>query len=171
MVTLAEARFLLAFNRWASEQILTAAEDLPPDAYTRDLGSSFPSVRDTFVHVLWSEWIWLERCRGRSPKEVLDPAGFPTVEVLRSQWRTVQEGFIALLADPATDLTRVMTYTNLKGEQWSYPLGQIVQHVVNHFTFHRGQIVTMLRQLGRIPPATDLLIFADAGAAGNIGDE
>lgn len=166
MLTLADARFLLAFNRWAGEQVLTAAEELPPDAYTRDLGSSFPSVRDTLVHVLWSEWIWLERCRGRSPKTGLDPATFPTVTMVRKEWRAVQDGFVALISDPATDLTRVVTYTNLKDEQWSYPLGQVIQHVVNHFTFHRGQLVTMLRQLGRVPPVTDFLVFADVGAPG-----
>jgi uncharacterized damage-inducible protein DinB len=164
MLTLADARYLLAFNRWACEQILAAVDDLPPDAYTRDLKSSFPSIRDTLVHVVWSEWIWLERCRGRSPQEVLDPADFPTVDALRARWQEVRDGFADLVADPATDLTRIVTYTNLKGEQWSYPLGQVIQHVVNHFTFHRGQIATMLRQLGRVPPATDLLVFADAGA-------
>ena len=88
MLTLHDARYLLAFNRWASEQILAAVDDLPTDAFTRDLASSFPSVRDTLVHVLWSEWIWLERCHGRSPKEVLDAGKFPAVDVVRARWQT-----------------------------------------------------------------------------------
>ena len=163
---LAEARFLLAFDRWANAQLLTAAEGLPPEAFTRDLRSSFVSVRDTLVHVLWSQWVWLERCHGRSPMEVFDPATFPTAAALRTRWGAVEKGFTTLVADPATDLSRIVAYTNRRGEQWRYPLGQILRHVVNHSTFHRGQVVTLLRQLDRVPPPTDLLVFVDVGGPG-----
>jgi uncharacterized damage-inducible protein DinB len=163
---LAEARFLLAFTRWASAQILTAAEQLPADAFTRDLRSSFPSVRDTLVHMLWSDAVWLERCRGRSPRDLLEPTAFPTVPALRARWSPVETGFLALVSDQATDLTRLVTYINRKGEQWTYPLGSIIRHVANHATHHRGQLVTMLRQLGRVPPTTELLVFVDVGAPG-----
>lgn len=161
-----EARFLLAYSRWANALLLAAAGRLTPDAFTRPLGSSYSSVRDTLVHTLWSEWIWLERLHGRSPMEVFDPAQFPTIESLRARWSVVESGFAALIDERATDLARLVTYTNRKGEQWTYPVDQILHHVVNHGTYHRGQVVTLLRQLGHIPPTTDLLVFVDLGAPG-----
>jgi uncharacterized damage-inducible protein DinB len=167
VMQLGEARFLLAFNRWANAQILGAVEMLPPADFTRDLQSSFPSVRDTLVHVLWAEWLWLERCQGRSPMTVLDPLIFPTVDAIRTPWRSVEEGQFALLDQAGgAELGRVVTYTNRKGEEWRYSLKDVLRHLVNHSTFHRGQVVTMLRQLGTVPPATDLLVFADVGTPG-----
>ena len=163
MNDLAEARSLLAYAAWANGLLLAAAERLSPEAVTRDLRSSYPSVRDTLVHTLWSEWIWLERLRGSSPREVFDPAGFPTVAAIRTRWGTVQDGYAALLGAPGVDLARLVTYTNRKGEQCTYPVGQILRHVVNHATHHRGQVVTMLRQLGEVPPTTDYLVFVDLG--------
>ena len=162
-----EVRHLLAFNRWANDLILATAESLSPEAFCRDLKSSFASVRDTLVHVLWAEWVWLERCRGRSPTSVLDPLTFPTVESLRHGWRPVAQGLGALV-DGLTlrELGRVIGYTNRHGEHWEYPLESILRHVVNHSTFHRGQVVTLLRQLGIHPPTTDLLVFVDVGSPG-----
>jgi uncharacterized damage-inducible protein DinB len=166
MNDLADARSLAAYARWANALILTAAARLSAEALTRDLRSSFPSVRDTLVHTLWSEWIWLERLRGRSPREVFDYAGFPTVAAIRTRWSTVEDGYAAVLDPPDVDLVRPVTYTNRKGEQWTYPIGQILRHVANHGTHHRGQLVTMLRQLGEVPPTTDYLVFVDVGAPG-----
>lgn len=166
MTDLSEARFLIAFGRWANAQLLAEASRLTEEELTRDLRSSFPSVRDTLVHVFWAEWLWLERCRGRSPADQFDPADFPTVDRLRSRWSPVEVGFTALVADPGADLNRPVTYTNRRGEVWTYSVGQIIRHVVNHATYHRGQVGTLLRQLGRVPPSTDLLVFVDVGAPG-----
>jgi uncharacterized damage-inducible protein DinB len=166
MNDLADARSLVAYARWANALLLAGAARLSPEAFTRDLRSSFPSVRDTLVHTLWSEWVWLERVRGSSPREVFDPAGFPTVAALRTRWSLVEDGYAALLDPPDVDLARPVTYTNRKGEQWTYPVGQILRHVMNHGTHHRGQLVTMLRQLGEVPPTTDYLVFVDHGAPG-----
>ena len=166
MIDRADARSLVAYARWANALILTAAARLSAEALTRDLQSSFPSVRDTLVHTLWSEWIWLERLRGRSPREVFDPAGFPTVADIRARWSPVEDGYAAVLDPPDVDLARPVTYTNRKGEEWTYPVGQILRHVMNHGTHHRGQLVTMLRQLGEVPPTTDFLVFVDLGAPG-----
>ena len=77
----------------------------------------------------------------------------------------VDAGYVALLAPAEVDLARKVTYTNRKGEEWTYPVGQILRHVANHATHHRGQLTTMLRQLGHVPPTTDFLVFVDLGAA------
>jgi len=165
MSALLDPRALVAYAEWANARILAAVAQLEPEAFTRDLRSSFPSVRDTLVHTCWADWVWLERLLGRSPKEVFDPATFPSVDALRARWQPVEAGYAAFLADPTLDLGRPVTYINRKGEQWTYPVDQIIVHVVNHASFHRGQVVTMLRQLGRVPPSTDFLVFVDQDSA------
>ena len=59
-------------------------------------------------------------------------------------------------------LGKVIQYTNIKGEQWAYPLGMMMQHLVNHSSYHRGQVTTMLRQMGAEAVSTDLLIYVDS---------
>ncbi len=167
---LSEARFLLAYNRWANAQVLDAAARLAPEEFTRDLHSSFPSVRDTLVHILSAEWLYLERWGGKSPTAMPDLGPLETVAAFRARWREVeadQRAFLERLG-PA-DLARVVGYTNFRGEAWRYPLGQMLRHLVNHSTYHRGQVVTLFRQLGAAPNPTDLLVFVDVGAPGAEG--
>jgi len=155
-------RALYEFNRWANAEVLDAVSALRPEQWTRDLKNSFPSVRNTLVHILWAEWIWLRRWKGVSPKSVFDPTEFATVDLLRTKWLEVereQADFVTGLSEES--LRAVIDYVNTRGESFAYPLWQMLQHVVNHSTYHRGQITMMLRQLGATPVATDLLVFYD----------
>ena len=79
-VELNNIRELYDYNRWAGRRTLTVASRLANDDFLRPMGNSFSSVRDTLSHILGAEWIWLERWHGRSPKALLDPASFPTVQ-------------------------------------------------------------------------------------------
>lgn len=157
--------YLFAYNRWANATVLDAVSKLPAEQFARDLQSSHRSVRDTLAHILAAEWIWLERWKGVSPKALLIPTDFPTVESVRKRLSEV-ENECAEFIDGLTDesLGEAITYTNTKGEQWTYPLGQMLQHVANHSTYHRGQIATMLRQLGAEVNPVDLLVFMDVTA-------
>ena len=157
-----DVQFLYEYNRWANAKMLEAASKLTPEQFTGDMKSSHRSVRDTLAHTLAAEWIWLERWKGTSPKALLDPADFPNVESLKTRWSEVENGCAALI-DGLTDasLESQIAYTNTKGEQWIYPLGQMMQHVFNHSSYHRGQVTTMLRQLGAEVTPVDLLIFLD----------
>jgi len=155
-------RALYEFNRWANAEVLDAVSALRPEQWTRDLKNSFPSVRNTLVHILWAEWIWLRRWKGVSPKSVFDPTEFATVDLLRTKWLEVereQADFVTGLNEES--LRAVIDYVNTRGESFAYTLWQMLQHVVNHSTYHRGQITMMLRQLGATPVATDLLVFYD----------
>ncbi|HEX8163270.1 MAG TPA: DinB family protein [Pyrinomonadaceae bacterium] len=166
MMNVKDARELFEYDEWANGLVLDAAARLSDGEFTRGLGNSFPSVRDTLVHLLHAEWVWLRRWRGESPRVVLDPAEFPDVASVGARLAAVareRAGLVAGLSDD--DLGRVVAYTNAKGEEWRYPLGRMMQHVVNHSTYHRGQIVTMLRQLGAGAPSTDLLYYDDSLAA------
>jgi uncharacterized damage-inducible protein DinB len=157
---------LYRYDSWANEEVLDAASRVTPADFTRGLGSSHGSVRDTLTHVVWAEWIWLERWKGASPTVVFPPADFPSVDALRERFRSVaaeRSAFMRRLT--AEDLLQVREYRNLRGEAWRYPLWQQMHHVVNHSTYHRGQVVTMLRQLGAAVPATDFLVYYDRGGS------
>jgi len=149
-----------AYDRWANARMLGVVAGISQEAFLKDLGSSFPSIRNTAAHILSAEWAWLERWQGRSPKQMLDPHGFPTVEALRSRWAQVeqdQQNFLETLTEDrlATDLE----YLNLQGESVTLPLWQQMLHMINHSSYHRGQVTTMLRQVGAKPVATDLIAF------------
>jgi uncharacterized damage-inducible protein DinB len=153
---------LFEYNRWANARVLAAVSQLSPDQFTKDLSNSFPSVRDTLVHMVWAEWIWLMRWRGESPKIRFDPADFPTMARLKERWAEIEAGQVELINTLTEEsLTKVIAYINTKGEEWKYPMGHMMQHVVNHASYHRGQIITMLRQLGAEAVGTDFLLFFD----------
>ncbi|MGH7673924.1 MAG: DinB family protein [Gemmatimonadales bacterium] len=161
-IAVTHVRELYAYNRWANDQVLRAVERLTPEQLLRDTGSSFSSIRDTLAHILGAEWIWLERWLGRSPRALLAAADFPTAAALRDRWAMVEAGQQAFLAGLQDDrLPQRVAYINTKGQRWEYALWQMLVHVVNHSTYHRGQVTTMLRQLGAAPAATDLLNFYD----------
>src|SRR5262245_30542140 len=161
---LATIEALYRYNSWAHERVLNAVSRVAQADFVRDLKSSHRSIRDTLTHVVWSEWIWLQRWKGVSPTTVFSPADFPTVESLRERFQAVaaeRSAFGGHLT--AERLLQVVEYTNVKGEIWRYPLWQQLYHVVNHSTYHRGQVASMLRQLGAAPEATDFLVYFDEG--------
>jgi len=161
-VELKNIRQLYDYNRWAGRRTLTVASTLASDDFLRPMGNSFSSVRDTLAHILGAEWIWLERWQGRSPKALLDPAAFPTAQSLESRWETVERDqlqFIEALAPQR--LSEELPYINQKGQRYSYPLWQQLIHVVNHSSYHRGQVTTLLRQLGAEAVSTDFLAYFD----------
>ena len=154
---------LYEYNRWANARILAAVEKLNAEQLSRDLHSSHHSVRETLVHLLSAEWIWLMRWLGTSPNKMLDPQEFTTLAALRARWGEVereQAEFLSRLTDES--LRQEIRYVNTRGESYTYLLWQMMQHVANHSTFHRGQVVAMLRQLGAVPTETDFLVFYDA---------
>jgi len=159
-VDLAYVGELYAYNRWAGGRLRAVVERLDPQQFQRPMGSSFTSVRDTLLHIVGGEWIWLERWNGRSPRALPSATDLPDLAAISMRWNQVeqdQERFLAGLVQ--SDLTKSITYVNQKGETWTYPLWQLLTHVVNHSTYHRGQVATLLRQLGIKPPMTDFLVY------------
>lgn len=157
-----DVRVLYEYNAWANARSLEAAGRLTAEELVRETGGSFASVRDTLVHMMWAEWIWLRRWLGESPRVTFDPAEFPDLAAVRARWAEVERGqaeFIEGLTDEA--LQRTLTYTNSRGEDWSYTLSEMMLHAANHATYHRGQLTTLLRQLGRQPASTDFLYYID----------
>jgi uncharacterized damage-inducible protein DinB len=157
-------RELLSYNTWANTKVLDAVARLDSDQFTRNVGGSYPSVQATLTHMVWAEWVWLERWLGRSPKEVFAPEEFPSVADLRERWTQIQatqDAFVRSLAPE--ELQRVVRYTNRFEQTWEYALWRALYHLFNHSTYHRGQVTNMLRLLGAQPATTDFLDFWDEG--------
>lgn len=158
-----DIQLLFAYNHWANGQTLDAVSALTADQLDKDLGTSHKSVHGTLRHILASERTWLMRCKDVSPKSLFDASEFFGLASLREKWAEVEQEQRRLTdALKDKDLEKRIRYTNKKGEQWEYSLGQILQHVVNHSSCHRGQITTMLRQLGAPAVSTDFLVYIDA---------
>ena len=151
---------LLDFHYWAGDRVMTAVEPLSADQYSRPMSNSFTSIRDTLNHIYHAEWIWYSRWNGVSP------TSFPTDEIpdlatLRARWSDMEANVRAYLtAAGDAGLRRVIEYKLMSGKEAASPLWQMAAHVVNHATYHRGQVTTMLRQLGAPPPqSTDMITY------------
>jgi uncharacterized damage-inducible protein DinB len=166
MITPEHARTLFAYDAWANGRMLDACAALAPEQFTRDLGSSFRSVRDTLAHIMGAEWLWLERFRGRSLASLPSADQFPDLASLRARWTQVERDLLSYVEVlSAADLERSFDYRDMKGDPHSNLLWQTLQHLANHGTYHRGQVTTLLRQLGAKPIGTDLIGFYRERAA------
>jgi uncharacterized damage-inducible protein DinB len=156
----AEIQQLYDYNAWANRRSLAAAENLKAEEFIKPLGSSFNSVRDTLAHIYGAEWIWLERFQGRSPAALPNVTEFQELPSLRERWLEQEQRLLTFVRGVTqSDLDSEMEYKTLKFGVFRNPLWQSMQHVVNHGTYHRGQVTTMLRQLGAEPILTDLMHF------------
>jgi uncharacterized damage-inducible protein DinB len=166
-MTLQDIVTLYEYNRWANSRALEAAEKLDATAFVKDLKNSFPSVRDTLAHILGAEWIWLRRWHGESPAKLVVASEFATVASLRERFQAVDRERDAFLKSVTeARLQQPFDYKDLAGNALRLPLVQSMQHVVNHGTYHRGQVTTMLRQLGATPIGMDMARFYLERAAG-----
>jgi uncharacterized damage-inducible protein DinB len=151
---------LYRYNRWANSRLLEAANTLTLQELKRELGGSFPSLHKTLLHLLWVEMMFLRRWRGLSTADLAEPPELKTVEKIRSVWEEVwkeQNRFLEKLGD--ADLNHVLSYIDTRGRSIALPLKDTLLQTVNHSTYHRGQLASQLRQLGRVPPATDFILF------------
>ena len=158
---LADVRLLIDYNYWARDRMIAAVTPLSTEQYTRDLASSFKSVRDTLVHTYSAEWVWYSRWQGTSPTSPIPFDRFPDLAALQSAWLDL-EARLRSFFDQAGEagIARAMDYKLLNGQPGRTVLWQMLQHMVNHGSYHRGQITTMLRQLGAQPPkSVDLITF------------
>jgi uncharacterized damage-inducible protein DinB len=155
-----DLRTLLDYHYWARDRVLDALEPLTPEQLTRDMGNSFKSIHETVAHLYAAEWAWHERWHGRSPTALLPADQFPDLGSIRRQWSELEakiRSYVDGLGDDGA--SRVIEYKLLSGQAGSSPVWQMLQHVVNHASYHRGQITTMLRQVGCTPIGTDLITY------------
>lgn len=138
-----------------NRRLLEALANLTLDEFTRELGASFGSVRGTVIHIMWGEKRWLHRwlAGSRLPDPLL--SDFPDLASVAAAWSRVEaerDSFVRHLTNE-----RLEAAMTVHGQQ--YTLAGLMQHILNHSTYHRGQVVLLLRQLGHQPPATDYAVF------------
>ncbi len=154
-----QIRTLYEFNSWATHRMLEACGGLSDEQFTRNLGFSFPTLRDTLSHIMGAEWWWLEVWQGRAHDQYPPAAVYSCVAALRARWATLDADLLRFArAQPAESLQAPVKIPSTKGPL-SQPLWRLMQHLVNHSSYHRGQAAVMIRQLGAKPAATDLLYF------------
>ena len=151
---------LYSYDDWANKKLINTVGQLENEEFNRDLSSSFKSIRNTMVHILGAEELWLSRWMGEHGRTLLISDDFPTYTSLTERWddfRNQIDPFLESLTE--SDLMEEISYKNLKGIPYSLELWKQMLHVTNHSSFHRGQAVTMLRQLMKQPPSLDLISY------------
>jgi uncharacterized damage-inducible protein DinB len=153
-------RELLLYMLWADREVLAAVREVSAEDLTRDAGISFGSLLGTMAHMLGSQRMWLSRFYGRPLDHQPGVADFPDLLSWIYGWEeTAAEigAFVAALTEE--QLAAPLTWTNSRGETRTLPLWQPALHLVTHTAYHRGQVVSLLRQMGYQPPATDLVKY------------
>jgi uncharacterized damage-inducible protein DinB len=174
----ADVHALYAYNRWANRRMFSVLEKLSDEQFRNAMQSSFPSMRESVLHIVAAEWLWLKRWKGASPRAtVADTSnasamgsalsnGGVAVETLATSSglqsfadsiEQERQEFLSALTDDT--LQARLKYTDMGGKEFSMPLHYLMQHLVNHGTYHRGQVTTLLRQAGAETVAFDLLFF------------
>lgn len=156
--------FLYGYNSWANTQILDTCAQLTQDEFLRGEGSSTsnPSIRDTLVHILGAHEVWLARWGGVSPTQMLAPADFGTLPLIRQYWEQVDQHTHSFLNAAQDDvLQETMHYTNTRGQPFAYPRWMTMVHQVNHATQHRSEVAHLLTRANHSPGALDMLVYMD----------
>ena len=162
-----DIELLCEYDRWANNRVVRSCSALSAEQFTRDLGGSFCSVRNTLLHILAGEWGWLQYWKEASPnaafleemmarrKVLFDPNAFPDLAAVRQKWEEVEREQIEFIGLVTKE--RLQESLSVRGSQ--VKLIHLMQHVANHSTYHRGQISLMMRQLQAVPLATDFHVF------------
>lgn len=154
-------RKITKYNIWANKRISKLIEELSDEQLTREIISSFPSLKQTLIHVWDAQTIWLKRLKNEPVND------WPGKNFSGSKSDLVN-GFISsseqlldyVLALNDQDENSIINYANMKREKFSTPVYDIIIHCMNHSTFHRGQIITMLRQVEKTELlSTDYIIY------------
>ena len=154
---------LYAYNRWANDRTVSSCRDLTAEEYERTIGGGWPSVRDTLVHIASATKAWHDRFLGNSPARLLTGADVPEFEGAVVLLQEADALLTRLVLDtPAERRAEILAYRNLQGNIKKVPFWAVFRHAVNHASYHRGQISTMIRSMGKDPKPTDLVVWAIA---------
>lgn len=153
------ATLMAEYNQWMNQKLYSVCSEIPDDKRKADLGAFFKSIHGTLNHLLWADRIWLRRLTGE-PFVVgnLGADLFSDFEVLRVERNTLDE-FILVWAKSLRDewLSSEYTFTSVQdGKTRRGPAWVFVTQIFNHQTHHRGQITTLIKQLGFDPGVTDI---------------
>ena len=157
---------LYAFHHWATDRVLDALADASAAQLDKKWGGSFGTGRALLRHVIGVERLWCDRWNGHFAKALPDYPAQHAGRDFGAEWEKIkpdQHRFVSAVTNDR--LAADFSYMNVKGEPWTYTLSEILVHVANHGTYHRGQLTHLLRDLGMSAPSTDYLDFVVAQRA------
>jgi uncharacterized damage-inducible protein DinB len=150
------------YNVWAGKLLLDRIQLLTEAQIHEEIVSSFPGLYKTVLHMLDAESIWWQRLRLQ--ERIVIPSQEPPLPFAELSKKLLQQSglwqeWVRNASEPA--IQHVFAYQNSKKEQFKQPVYQVLLHLFNHGTYHRGQMVTLLRQLGITDiPQTDFIIWS-----------
>ncbi len=151
---------LYAYNSWANARVLETLRAMSEADYVKEQGGGWPSLRATFVHLAGATDAWAERFSGRDATRRATIEELPGLEDAARILLAAEEKHARLLPTFTPErLAGPFIWKNLKGERKTAPFWVVVKHVVNHQTYHRGQISAMVRRLGHTPKSTDMVVW------------
>jgi uncharacterized damage-inducible protein DinB len=159
-VTTPEVRELFAYNAWANRRFFAALEPLPAESYFRDLKSSHGGLHGTLCHIVWAEQLWLNRWLAQPNPAVAQGRDLTTLAAARARWEAIETeraGFLAGFTEGRLD--DAVAVQPSTGGAYVHTFREMFRHAVDHSSYHRGQLVTLLRQVGAQPPNTGLIVF------------
>jgi uncharacterized damage-inducible protein DinB len=154
MASLEHFQQLFAYHNWANRRVMEAMA--PEDNSNRD------QVVRLFAHMLGAQNVWLLRMTGGNLTgvEVWPQATFEECLAREAEYEHVWSSFLSNLDE--ADLKREITYTTSRGDSFTNTFEDIITHMFNHATYHRGQIATKIKEGGGTPPVTDYIAFVRA---------
>jgi uncharacterized damage-inducible protein DinB len=161
------------YNRWMNDKLYGVAATLSDEVRKRDLGAFFKSIHGTFNHLLLADRVWLARFKGVSVPDgfmgpgirALDQELYLDFEDLRRQRALTDDELSAWVSELSEERLAAPLVFKRRGQRLESPLWWVVAHVFNHQTHHRGQVTTLLTQLGYDPGVTDLFAMLREEAA------
>ena len=136
------------YNLWANTIICGWLEQINDEQWTKEIISSFNTIQETVLHIISAEKAWVQRFK-KQPFEWLQTTYKGSKEEHIKLWKENSAELKAFVdAFDENDLDKNLDFKRLNGDAYSMPYYQLFAHVVNHATYHRGQLVTMLRQAG-----------------------
>ena len=152
------SRSLLAYTIWADRHFIEALAAVPPQHLTVPTGTSFGSLLGTLAHVLGSEQVWLARFVGAPLERYPEISDWPDFASVRAGFEELWPGMEFFMAGLNEEqLATELQWISRGGNSYRRPLWEALVHMSHHSGYHRGQLTTMLRQLGHPAPATDLI--------------
>jgi len=152
---------LATYNIWATDIVCSWLEKISENQWLQQIRSSFNSIQETSLHIISAENAWCQRINNVENVVWLQKEFKGTKEEQITLWKTISSNLKKVIEDfDELQLQSMLTFKRLNGDEYTMPYYQVFAHVFNHSTFHRGQLVTMLREAGFTEVAsTDLLNF------------
>ncbi|MCW5965977.1 MAG: DinB family protein [Bryobacterales bacterium] len=148
------------YTRWATAETLKACAALTYEELNEDMHTAYPTIWSTLVHLFQADSIWWSRFQQHPASLLADYNPGTDLDDLRARWMRLLDDVVSFAESRTEEQWREhLRFRNARGNEFEQPLWQLMMHVVNHGTLHRGQVLAMFRQLDRVPTSVDLINY------------